>query len=498
MKAYESLEKHFRRLSHFEHLGAMAHWDMAVIMPEGGAEARAAALAELAGFMVESLSDPKVSDWLGEASVKASELSPWQQANLREMQRQCRNLSSVDQDLVEKKSLAGARCEQAWRQYRVENNFKDFAPLLSEVVELTREEARQRAAATGLSTYDALLDLYEPGASSESITKIFSETKAFLKDFLPQVLEKQKSEDVIRPQGPFAIEKQRDLGLELMKVVGYDFKHGRLDVSHHPFSGGVPTDSRITTRYSEEDFTESLMGVLHESGHASYEQNLPVDWLSQPVGSARGMGIHESQSLLFEMQVARGAEFLEFATPLMQKHLGNASGATSEWSVENIQRLYTRVKPDFIRVNADEVTYPAHVILRFEIEQDLMSRDLEVKDLPEVWNTKMVESLGVSTEGNYKDGCMQDIHWTDGSFGYFPTYTLGAMNAAQIYKKALETHPEISIEILAGDFSTLRTWLTKNIWSQASFYDIDGLMKAATGETLNPKYFMNHLKARYL
>jgi carboxypeptidase Taq len=302
-----------------------------------------------------------------------------------------------------------------------------------------------------------------------------------------------------------------------MRQVGFDFNHGRLDVSHHPFCGGVAEDVRITTRYSEDDFSEALMGVLHETGHAKYEQGLPAEWLTQPVGEARSMGIHESQSLFQEMQIARSRAFLEFAAPVIQRYLQqyllqkndlqqkhapaykpSAKPSAKEWSVDNLYALNNQVQAGFIRVNADEVTYPLHVILRYEIEKDLIEQKISVSDLPEIWDEKMRQYLGLSTEGNYKDGCMQDIHWTDGSLGYFPTYTLGAMNAAQIFNAAKQAIPELQQLISQGNFTALNQWQKENIWSKGSFYSIDELMQTATGETLQLKYFIDHLKARYL
>jgi len=340
--------------------------------------------------------------------------------------------------------------------------------------------------------------LYEPGQSSAAIDLIFSEVVEFLPDFIQQVVEKQKTDTVIYPKGAFPVEAQRKLGLTLMEAIGFDFEHGRLDVSHHPFCGGVAEDVRITTRYSENNFGESLMGVLHETGHAKYEQGLPKDWLNQPVGSARGMGIHESQSLFQEMQIARGQPFLQFAAPIIKKLLANEKSEEQCWSADNLYQLNNRVKPDYIRVNADEVTYPMHVILRYEIEKSLINQQLSVNDLPEIWNEKMQQYLGISTAGNYKDGCMQDIHWTDGSLGYFPTYTLGAMNAAQLYQAANNELPNLTQQLANGQFDALNQWQKENIWSKGSFYSIDDLMTHATGEKLNTQYYINHLKQRFL
>ncbi|MCW8932707.1 MAG: carboxypeptidase M32 [Gammaproteobacteria bacterium] len=496
--SYTELEKLFNRIYQLQHLASIGHWDMASMMPAGGSQARGEALAEVSVIINELISDTRTGDLIQSAQQSKIELSDWQTANLREMHRLWLNATSISSELVKAKALAGSQCEHAWRNLRAENNWQDFQPLLENVIDLTIEESQQRADASSLSPYDALLNLYEPGQKSTAIDLIFSELVEFLPAFIQEVVEKQADEAVIQPTGPFPIEAQRELGLTLMQKIGFNFEHGRLDVSHHPFCGGVAEDVRITTRYSENDFSESLMGVLHETGHAKYEQGLPEDWLNQPVGSARGMGIHESQSLFQEMQIARSLPFLKFSAPIIQSLLANEQTNEQCWSAQNLYQLNNRVKPDFIRVNADEVTYPMHVILRYEIEKLLINRQLAVKDLPEIWDEKMQQYLGLSTAGNYKDGCMQDIHWTDGSLGYFPTYTLGAMNAAQLYYAADKAIPDLCENISNGEFEMLNQWQKEKVWSMGSFYSIDELMIHATGEKLNTRYYINHLKKRFL
>jgi carboxypeptidase Taq len=253
---------------------------------------------------------------------------------------------------------------------------------------------------------------------------------------------------------------------------------------------------RITTRYDESDFMKALFGVIHETGHARYEQNLPSQWAGLPVGQARSMGVHESQSLFFEMQLARSAEFAQLLAPMAVEFLGRKQDAAL--SAHNIYALNTRVKRDYIRVDADELTYPSHVILRYELERALIEGDIEVDDIPALWNEKMQAYLGLSTDGNYRNGCMQDIHWAGGAFGYFPSYTLGAMYAAQEFSAAERMIPQLRSKIAAGDLSELFDWLRVNIWSQASLHSTDELMIAATGEPLNAGYFKAHLERRYL
>ncbi|CRY53908.1 putative carboxypeptidase [Yersinia intermedia] len=490
--AYQHLCKTFTRLSRFEHLSAIAGWDMQTMMPAKGNVARAEAMAELNVLQHQILTAKEVGEWLKQAEHEA--LNDIEQANLHEMQRHYHNAALLPEVLVEAKSLAGAKCEHAWRQQRIANDWAGFAENLREVVKLSREEATIRAQAAGTSGYDALLNLYEPGTNSADLDRIFDDLKQWLPALLQKVSAKQANESCLVPQGPFELTKQRQLGLSVMKVLGFDFESGRVDVSVHPFCGGVPQDVRITTRYNEQEFLSALMGIVHETGHARYEQNLPREWLGQPISHARSTAIHESQSLLFEMQLARSNEFLQVIRPIVIQQFGEQSALQEQ----NFIALNQRVKTGFIRVDADEVSYPAHVILRYEIEKALIGGDIEVDDIPTLWNEKMQQYLGINTEGNYRNGCMQDIHWTDGAFGYFPTYTLGAMYAAQLFQSARDAIPGLDQHISNGDLNPLFNWLQQNIWQHGSRYSTAELITKATGESLNPRFFRQHLERRYL
>jgi carboxypeptidase Taq len=282
-----------------------------------------------------------------------------------------------------------------------------------------------------------------------------------------------------------------------MGTLGFAFDHGRLDVSHHPFCGGTPRDVRITTRYSDSEFLSSLMGILHETGHALYEQNLPSAWLTQPVGRAAGMAVHESQSLLHEMQVCRSREFMSFAGPRVRAHFADVVKNPTSLSDQNLAALVTRVQPGFIRVNADEVTYPMHVILRFELERALLEGTLGLDDLPTAWNDGMTKYLGLSTTGNDRDGCLQDVHWPAGLFGYFPAYTFGAVIAAQLFQRAQEHVPDLLGAIARGDLAGLRAWLNTNVWSHGSRFTTLELVERASGP-LGVNAFRAHLGRRYL
>ncbi|NVK40802.1 MAG: carboxypeptidase M32 [Oceanospirillaceae bacterium] len=492
--AYQQLCERFRMLHRFGHLAAICHWDQATMMPSGSNEARSQALAELALLEHRQLTAPEMDDWLSLAAEEPLDLS--QHANLREMKRAWNRAAALPDRLVEAQSLAGARCEHAWREQRRQNDWSGFLPNLREVVRLSREEASVRGEHQGCGRYDSLLDLYEPGMTSHKLDALFGDITTWLPELCQQVVERQAAEPYVLSNGRFATEAQRQLGLKVMSKLGFDFDRGRLDVSVHPFCGGVPEDVRITTRYTDDDFTGSLMGVIHETGHGCYEQNLPAEWLGLPAGEARSMAVHESQSLLFEMQLARHPAFLHWLSPLLVEAFG--TGHQAYLDGDNLCRLFTRVQPGLIRVDADEVTYPFHIILRYEIERRLIEGELEVDDIPELWTQKMETWLGISTAGNYRDGCMQDIHWTDGGFGYFPTYTLGALYAAQLFGALKRDLPDLDECLREGDFMPLTTWLRERVWRHGCLLETGELLQQATGEPLNPDWFRRHLERRYL
>lgn len=492
--SYPQLQQHFLKISHLKHLQAICSWDQAAMMPDGGNDARSAAMAELSVLVHQQTTAAHLGEWI--MAAEQENLSNTEQASLAAIKRRWKQATQLPQDLVQAQSLANSACEHAWREQRKNNDWDGFKPNLAKVIALVREEAGIRAADGGLRPYDAMLDLYEPGVTSLQLDALFADVKTWLPEFIQRADELQAQKKILVPEGPFAIEKQKELGLAAMKLLGFDFTHGRLDVSTHPFCGGVPTDVRITTRYDESDFMKALLGVIHETGHARYEQNLPKSWAGLPVGEARSMGVHESQSLFFEMQLARSPEFTQLLAPLARKILQREQDTA--FTNDNLYAFNTRMKRGYIRVDADELTYPAHVILRYEIERALVEGDIEVDDIPGLWNEKMQTYLGLSTEGNYRDGCMQDIHWPCGAFGYFPSYTLGAMYAAQEFAAAQRSIPQLKEKIAQGDLAPLFDWLEKNIWSQGSLLATNDLIAAATGEPLNARFFKAHLQRRYL
>jgi carboxypeptidase Taq len=495
MSAYQQLETRFRRLGAIEEAIGVLNWDSATMMPPGGAATRAEQLATLSVLAHEELAAPETGDLLAEAEAERDALDAWERGNLREMRRRRTHAAAVPADLVEAVARISAECETVWRTARPADDFAAVRPLLEEMLRLQREVAAAKAVELGVLPFEALLDRYEPGGRVVTIDRLFAEISAFLPELIEAVLAHQAAQPPLPDAGgPFPIAAQRRAATRLMKAVGFDFSHGRLDISAHPFCSGAPDDVRITTRYDEHDFTKALMGVLHETGHALYKRNLPVRWRLQPVGAARGMAIHESQSLLLEMQVCRSLPFMCFAAPILREAFAT-DGPT--WQPEALYRRQIRVRRGLIRVDADEVTYPAHVILRYRLERAMLSGDLAVKDLPAAWAEGMRELLGI-TPSNDRDGCLQDIHWFDGSWGYFPTYTLGAMIAAQMFEAAQAAIPDLPAAIAAGEFAALVGWLETHVHGQGSLLSTAELVETATGAPLGTASFERHLRRRYL
>ena len=490
--AYDQVANTYARLYNFQHLGSLAGWDQAANMPPKGNEARAAAMSELMGLLHRMRTDPALADGLARAEQEP--LSTMQRANLREIHRDWRSANALPEDLVQRQQMARARCEHAWRSQRPANDWKGFVENFRPVLANTREEAQCLSQLTGLSRYDAMLEQYEPGMRCATLDRVFGDVRQWLPGLIQRVVEKQSREALVQPVGPFPVDAQRALCEQVVRWLGFDFSAGRLDVSTHPFCGGVPEDVRMTTRFREDDFLGSLMGTIHETGHGRYEQNLPRELLGQPVANARSMGLHESQSLSFEMQLGSHPGFVAQLAPRVAQAFGGGPAYTSQ----NLHRLITRVKPGFIRVDADEVTYPAHIILRYEIERPLIEGEIEPEDVPALWDAKMAELLGIDSRGNFKDGPLQDVHWPEGMLGYFPCYTLGAMYAAQWFAAMRRAMPDLDARIGRGELGVVFDWLRDNIWSQASLWTTDELAIRASGEVLNPAFFKDHLEARYL
>lgn len=490
--AYHDLVDLWSRVHRLSHLNAIASWDQAANMPPSGNEARAAAMAEMAVLLHGMLTAPELAEQ--HKAAEKEELNQQQSANLFEMKRHWLSDTALHPESVRRLQMATARCEHAWRTQRLANDWQGFSSNLKEVVTLSRHKAQALSQRLGVSPYEAMMGEFEPGLTTDKVDRVFNELRTWLPPLIQEVVAQQAPQTLILPRGPFPISKQRALCEAIMRLLGFDFQAGRLDISTHPFCGGVPEDVRLTTRFNEHEFITSLFGTIHETGHARYEQGRPKEWLGQPASQARSMAIHESQSLFFEMQLGCHAGFLSHIAPLMEQQFG----AQAAFDPKNLAVLLTRVKPGFIRVDADEVTYPAHILLRYDIERRLIEGEIEADDIPALWDKAMNDLLGVDTRGNFKDGPMQDVHWAMGLFGYFPCYTLGAMYAAQWFASMRASLPKLDAHIAAGDLQPIFDWLKTRIWQQASFWPTETLTHMASGSDLNPIHFKNHLLQRYL
>ena len=490
--AYHRLQARFARIATIAEAGAMLGWDAAAVMPPGGASARGDQLAVLAGIAHSLLIAPEVATDLDLAQGAAE---PWEAANLRLMQREHARATALPHDLVEAEARANSACEKIWRQARADNDFASVIPSLTEVLRLVRERAAALSDRLGLSPYDCLMDGYQPGIVSADVEPIFDRYETFMAEALPKAEARQKKSPApIRLAGQFPADLQESLCRRLAERAGLDFEHARLDRSLHPFCSGTPSDVRITMRYDEADPVQAMMAVLHETGHALYERGLPTAWSRQPVGAASGMAVHESQSLILEMQACRSDPFLGW---LSTELVTAFKGAGPAWAPSNLARLWRRVERGFIRVDADEMTYPAHVIMRFRLERAMVAGDLAVRDLPGAWADEMRRLLGITPPDDAR-GCLQDIHWYEGMFGYFPAYTLGAMAAAQLMAAARAAVPELDRGLARGDLAPLTQWLRTHVHAQGSRLGFNELLVEATGRKLDPAAFEAHLTARYL
>lgn len=492
MGAYQELKQHFGTIGTLAEIDAILSWDTEAIMPHGAQHARVEHAAMLQAQLHQLTSDPRIPEWLENAQDQ--ELLPNDRVNLQWMRRRWVRATALKTDQIKAMSKARSKCSMVWRAARKNNDFQRVVPYLEDLLSHVRNQAHILADVLERSPYDALIDRFDPDASEQQITGLFDQLAAFLPSMTEAILARQAEEPPpLALDHPIDQHQQKKIAQELMRILGFDFERGRLDESAHPFCGGIPDDVRITTNYDPDNPFFGLLGVVHETGHALYEQGLPAKWHRQPVGVARSMTIHESQSLLYEMQLAASPAFLSILAPLLQLAAGSDHDA---WSAHNLERLATRVARGPIRIQADEVTYPAHIVLRFQLEKALLHQELRVKDLPEAWNEGMRRLVGI-TPANDTEGVLQDIHWYEGHFGYFPTYTLGALAAAQLFESANDDH-DVKTGIAQGNFLPLRNWLHTHIHQHAALIDSNTLIERATGAPLGVDAFRRHLERRYL
>jgi carboxypeptidase Taq len=491
---YEQLEQEFRRLHAFRGALSLLRWDAAVMMPRGSADVRGEQLAALETEHHALLTTPKVARLLERAEAGASQMEDWPLANLREMRRQRDHAIATPPSLISRLAKATARAEVFWVEAKKANDFKLLAPHLEEVVHLVRDKAALLGQARGLGPYDALVDGFTPGISAADIDTIFKALSRKLPGLISQAIEVQSAHAPIPLTGKFGASRQRSLSVEVLKALGFPFDRGRLDESEHPFTEGVPGDIRVTTRFDPVDPFSGLLGAVHETGHAMYDLGLPVKWRDQPVGRDRGLALEESQSLLFEMNLCRSRSFVKYLRPLLEKYL-QVSGP--EWEEPNLYRLLIRVRRSCIRMDADELTYPVHIMLRYDLEKKMLEGSLPVADLPEAWNENLEQRLNIRP-ANDVEGCLQDIHWAVGHFGYFPSYALGAVIAGQLNEALRAARPQLDQEIAAGQFGGVMEWLRDNVHGIGARLPVLELIKQATGKPLTAAAYLRYLESKYL
>jgi carboxypeptidase Taq len=470
-------------------------WDQETQLPARGAQLRADQMAALSGLVHERRTRPQVEEWLAAAEGdEALTADPVAAANLRELRRDHDRATRLPGSLVRELAQTAALAQRAWRDAREASDFAAFAPWLDKTLELARAKAACYRPGQAAAAYDALLDEYEPDATAAPLEQVFGELRSRLTPLIAEVAERGRP-----PAGPLdglriPVPLQVDLNRIVAARIGFDFEAGRLDISTHPFCEGIgPGDTRLTTRFREDHFLDALSSTMHEAGHGLYEQGLPKDErLGEPLGEAASLGIHESQSRMWENLVGRSRAFWTWALPEARRALRSELGGAS---VDDLFRAANRVEPGLIRVDSDEATYNLHVLLRFDLERALLAGDLAVDDLPAAWNDRMRADLGLEVPDD-RHGCLQDIHWSMGAIGYFPTYTLGNLYAAQLWEAARRDLPDLDGGIARGEFGDLLGWLRDRIHRHGRRYSALELCRRATGVELSAEPFFRYLEGK--
>jgi carboxypeptidase Taq len=491
---YKQLELEWQRLHAFSGALSLLRWDAAVMMPRGSADVRGEQLAAIETEQHALLTSPRVSRLLDRAQAGAASLDEWQRANLREMVRQRDHAIATPVSLISRLARATSVAEVRWAEAREKQDFDIFAPHLQEVLQLVRDKAALLGQALNRAPYDALMDGFTPGVRSAEIDPVFRTLSRRLPGLIREAIERQSSAQALPIAGKFTPGRQRALIVEVMKAFGFRFDRGRLDESDHPFTEGVAGDIRVTTKLDQADPFKGLLAAMHETGHALYDLGVPREWRAQPVGKERGIALEESQSLFIEMIVCRSRAFLRYLRPLLEKHFGVTG---PEWEPDNLYRLLTQVRRGAIRVDADELTYPMHILLRYGIEKDLLEGRLAVRDLPEAWNKGMRDRLDVQP-ATAAEGCLQDVHWAHGAFGYFPSYAIGTVVAAQLFEALRAATPDLDERVATGQFETVTGWLAENVHAQGARFTPQELVQHVTGKGLSATIALRYLEARYL
>jgi carboxypeptidase Taq len=493
-EAYDELIRRSRAHSLLASCSALLGWDEQTYLPRGGVEHRSNQMALLAGLQHEQATDPRIGELLGAldgSSLVADPLAP-ASVNVRELRRAYERKTRLPRTLVEEIARTTSVSQQEWIDARRASDFARFRPWLEKIVELKRREAE--CLGVPGPAYDALIDEYEPGAKSGEIAILFEALRAELVALVAAIAGAKSRPDGSLLEREFPIDRQRIFGEAVADAVGFDFRRGRLDTAAHPFCTGIgPGDCRITTRYNARGFEDAVFGILHETGHALYEQGLDPEHYGTPMGEAVSLGVHESQSRLWENAVGRSRPFWTHFFPLA-RHVFHE--ALQDVAPDDFHRAVNRVEPSLIRVQADEVTYNLHILMRFELEEALISGDLKAADVPGAWVEKSTRYLGVTPRTD-AEGCLQDIHWSAGLIGYFPTYTLGNLYAAQLFEKARAELGDLAESFARGDFAGLLSWLREKVHRQGHRYHSARLIEHATGSPPDHRPLVSALRRKY-
>ncbi len=492
---YQELVQYLRQTALLRSCANVLSWDEQTYLPPKGAEFRAEQLALLAGMAHEQATDRRVGDWLGQLTGDNAGAGgdSAEAAVVREAERHYRRATCLPRRLVEELSRVTTLSQHAWVQARKERDFAQFRPWLEQVVALKREEAEAVGYGDGVP-YDALLADYEPGITSAEVAMAFDALRPRLQQLVQEIAASGRAPNVDLLTRGYPIERQREFSLAAARAIGFDFDAGRLDIAAHPFCSGIgPGDCRLTTRYDEHHFPGAFFGTLHEAGHGLYEQGLPHEAFGTALGEAASLGIHESQSRMWENLVGRSRAFWTHFYPSAQATFPEALGNVP---LDEFHAAVNDVRPSWIRVEADEVTYNLHIMLRFDLEQPLISGDLPPADVPQAWNEKFQNSFGL-TPPHDALGCLQDVHWSAGLIGYFPTYALGNMYAAQFFNAARKELGDLDDMFSRGEFRPLLDWLRREIHSRGLHYRANRLVEVVTGEPLSAEPLVEHLNTRF-
>jgi len=498
--SYQKLMEKAKSITILLSATSILHWDMETKMPPKGIKQRSEQLAMLSKIAHRMITDPEIGSLLKtvERHRDYETLDATQRRNVYLIRKAYDEQTKLPEELVVETARQQAITVDIWKKAKAAKDFPLFKPELEKLLNLRKKAAeilmKVKQTAT---TYDALIDIYEPKMTAKTITSIFSDLREGLVSVIHKCQTAPKQPDTSFLQRKVPIDVQRRISDSLAKFLEYDVESkkagGRIDETEHPFTTGYYDDVRITTHYYEEKFASSLFSILHEAGHAIYDQNLKAEWIYQPVGESCSLGFHESQSRFVENIVGRSREFWAYYLPKLKKFTGKTFAGVD---VDTLVFAINQVKPSKIRIEADEVTYGLHIIIRFEIERDLMADKVTVAELPQIWNQKYEKYLGVDIE-NDSEGVMQDTHWASGYYGYFPTYALGNIYSGQLLSKMRGDLPDWTDQITKGNFHNVKQWLSKNVHSYGNLYDPADLIKKITGEPINGKHFLNYLNKKY-